>query len=141
VRAFLLSLLPCVVAAVGVPASGQEMPQASEQFTRASRLNPTEQDEHERRLWRWSLVALIGATAFDAGTSMNNPEANPLLRSSSGRFGYRGLLLKSSLATATVAFEFHFGRTTHGYKRFAILNFIEAGAFVGAGIHNLHTGR
>ena len=93
-------------------------------------------DNHHRRLWKWSMVALVACSAFDTATSINKPEGNPLLRSSSGQFGYRGLLLKSALASGTIAFEFHFTKRNRMYKPLAIFNFVQAGVFAGAATYN-----
>lgn len=89
-----------------------------------------------RGLWKWSLVAIVAGTAFDAASSVNGVEANPMLRSGNGRFGYRGLLVKSAAASATFAFEFHLTRNRHIYKPLAIFNFVQAGVFAGAGAYN-----
>lgn len=120
-------MLLCVVTLPALSVYGQE-------------LRSSDNRRSERRLWKWSVAALVAATAADAATSMNNSEANPLLRSSNRRFGARGLLLKSGLAAGTVTFEFHFAKRTNGYKRFAILNFIQAGAFSAIAAHNAHVG-
>lgn len=93
-------------------------------------------DSQHRRLWKWSMVAIVAATSFDAATSINNPEGNPMLRSSNGQFGYRGLLLKSALASGTIAFEFHFSKRHGMYKPLAIFNFVQAGVFAGAASYN-----
>ena len=82
------------------------------------------------------MVALVACTAIDAATSINNTEGNPLLRSSNGQFGYRGLLLKSALASGTIAFEFRFVKRSRMYKPLAIFNFVQAGVFGGAAAYN-----
>ena len=95
--------------------------------------------EHSRRLWKWSVVAIAASTAFDAATSMHQSEANPILRSGNGQFGYRGLLLKSAVASGTFAFEIHFTRRNRMYKPLAIFNFVQAGVFAGAAAYNTST--
>ena len=92
-------------------------------------------DKH-KRLWKWSLVAVAACTALDAATSMHNSEANPMLRSSNGQFGYRGMLIKSTIASGTIAFEWHFTKRTQMYKPLAIFNFAQAGVFAGAAAYN-----
>ena len=59
-----------------------------------------------------------------------------MLRSSNGQFGYKGLLLKSAIASGTIAFEFHFAKRNGMHKPLAIFNFIQAGVFAGAGAYN-----
>jgi hypothetical protein len=130
-------LLSCLFAAVATPASAEDMKPWSYAAERAIRsTEDTTIEKHQRRLWKWSMVALVACTAFDAATSLNNPEGNPVLRSSNGQFGYRGILLKSALASGTIAFEFHFSKKTRMYKPLAIFNFVQAGVFGGAAVYN-----
>ena len=133
-------LVMCMAAAVVLPVCGQELQsqpqQPGTQWSYLPRTETTASDKAQRRLWKWSVVALIAGTSLDAVSSMNRPELNPFLRSSNGQFGYRALLLKAALASGTIAFEIHFTRGAHGYKRFAILNFIQAGAFGGIALRN-----
>ena len=135
-RATTFFLLSGLLAAIATPASAEDMrpPYAAERATRST--EDTIVEKHQRRLWKWSMVALVACTAFDAATSVNNPEGNPMLRSSKGQFGYRGLLLKSALASGTIAFEFHFSKKTRMYKPLAIFNFVQAGVFGGAAAYN-----
>jgi len=130
-------LLSCLSAALALPVNAQEVRPWSYAAERATRITEdTTTDKHQRRLWKWSMVALAACTAFDAATSINNPEGNPILRSSNGQFGYRGLLLKSALASGTIAFEFRFAKRNHMYKPLAIFNFVQAGVFGGAAAYN-----
>lgn len=115
----------CLFAAAVLPVRSEE---------RSSEMNDSVKTQ--RRLWKWSTAALIAGTALDAASSMNRPEANPLLRSSNGQFGYRALLLKTALASGTIAFELHFARDARGWKRFAIFNFIQAGGYAGLAVRN-----
>jgi hypothetical protein len=119
-RAITCFLLASLFAAFTLPASAQD----------------ETSDTRHRRLWKWSMVALVACTAFDSATSVNNPEGNPMLRSSNGQFGYRGLLLKSAMASGTIAFELRFSRRPHMYKPLAIFNFVQAGVFGGAAAYN-----
>jgi hypothetical protein len=139
-RASILVVLVVLAAAVVLPVCGQELQstpqQPATQWSYLPRTEMTASDKAQRRLWKWSMAALIAGTSLDAATSMNRPEANPLLRSSNGQFGYRALLLKAALASGTIAFEIHSTRGARGYKRFAILNFIQAGAFGGIALRN-----
>lgn len=137
-RASILAM--CMAAVVVLPVCGQELQptprQPATQWSYLPRTEMTASDKAQRRLWKWSVVALIAGTSVDAASSMNRPEANPLLRSANGQFGYRALLLKAALASGTIAFEIHSTRGAHGYKRFAILNFVQAGAFGGIALRN-----
>ena len=98
--------------------------------------SPSDANPGHKHLWKWSMVALAACTALDAATSMHNSEANPVMRSSNGQFGYRGLLLKSAIASGTIAFEFHFSKKNHMYKPLAIFNFAQASVFAGAAAYN-----
>src|SRR5438128_2104649 len=117
-------LLPCLLAALTLRADAQEVTATSAVPARwsyaaeqaARNIEDTNVEKSSRRLWKWSMVTLVACTAFDAATSINNSEGNPMLRSSNGQFGYKGLLLKSALATGTIAFEFHFSKRTRMYK-------------------------
>ena len=86
------------------------------------------------KAYRWSVVAMAGATALDAASSYGRIEANPLLRGSRGRFGLQGILLKGAMMTGAVVVQRRFG---HGHpKATAISNFATAGAFGGVAIYN-----
>jgi hypothetical protein len=54
--------------------------------------------ESGRRLWWTSVAALGAATALDIQSSWGRREINPLLRSSDGRFGGRGVAIKIGVA-------------------------------------------
>jgi len=58
------------------------------------------------RVWWASQAALLGATAADMATSYHNRyELNPLLRSPDGRFGNRGILIKTGITGAWLGFQ------------------------------------
>lgn len=133
-RATIFSLL---FASFALPAHAQEVGRWAYAAERAtSNSDDSAVEKHQRRHWKWSMLALVAGTACDAATSINNPEGNPILRSSNGQFGYRGLLLKSALASGTIAFEFRFAKRTRMYKPLAIFNFVQAGLFAGAAAYN-----
>lgn len=84
------------------------------------------------KVYRWSVVAMAGATALDAASSWGRLEANPLLRGSRGRFGLQGILLKGAMMTGAVVVQRRLGH----HKAAAISNFATAGAFGGVAIYN-----
>lgn len=87
-------LQPGQSAAIGPESSGHPAKQGA----------PVERVEASRpRWWRVHLAdtALhVGATSADAVSSWGRPELHPLLRSSDGRFGARGLAVKAGLCGA-----------------------------------------
>lgn len=89
------------------------------------------------RFWKVSLVALAGATVADAASSWNRPEANPILRSSSGQFGPQGVAIKIGLAGTVAVTQYFLARRGPKAERIAsIANFSAAGVFGAAAIHN-----
>lgn len=68
-----------------------------------------------------SQAALLGATAADMATSYHNRyELNPLLRSSDGQFGNRGIVIKTGITAAWLGFQWIAHRRTHGNARVSI---------------------
>jgi hypothetical protein len=89
------------------------------------------------KLWRVSLAALAGATAVDAVSSWNQPEANPVLRGSSGHFGAQGVGIKIGLAGTVAVTQYLLARKGPKYERVAAFaNFTAAGVFGAAAVHN-----
>ncbi len=92
------------------------------------------------KLWKISLAALAGATAADAASSWNRPEANPVLRNSNGQFGTQGVGIKIGLAGAVAVTQYMLARKGLKYERVAAFaNFAAAGVFGAAAIHNWST--
>ena len=89
------------------------------------------------RIWVGSMVTMLAATSFDAGSSWGKREGNPLLASSNGTFGAKGLSIKMSLAAAVIVPEVLLRHHKDMKSKFAIANFAEAGLFTGVAIHNL----
>jgi len=58
-----------------------------------------------RLRWWLSVAALSAATALDVHTSWGRPEFNSFLRSPGGRFGARGLVIKSSILGASCGLQ------------------------------------
>src|SRR3954454_20932833 len=80
-------------------------------------------DSSDRRttlLWKISIATMLASTALDAGSSMGKHEANPLLRSSNGTFGSKGIAIKASLAGLTLAPQIAFRNRRDLRKAFTI---------------------
>jgi hypothetical protein len=89
------------------------------------------------KLWKVSLLALAGATAADAVSSWNRPEANPILRNSNGQFSTQGVGIKIGLAGTVAVTQYLLARKGPKYERVATFaNFAAAGVFGAAAIHN-----
>jgi hypothetical protein len=87
--------------------------------------------------WKLSLLALVAAHSADAATSWQKRELNPLLSPGSGAFGWQSLAIKGGIAVGSLtvqAFTLH--HHPEAAKRFAIMNYIEAGAIGGVAAHN-----
>ncbi len=98
------------------------------------------EDKHEKRvnrIWIASMLALVGSTGLDAGTSWGKREPNGLLASSDGTFGARGLSIKAAVAAGVVVPEILFRKHENLKSKFAVGNFAEAAIFTGVSIHNL----
>lgn len=75
-----------------------------------------------------SVASLIAAHVADVHSSWGRLEANPLLRSADGRFGVKGLAVKSSLVAGHLTIQALILRKwPKGRKTVAILNFALAG--------------
>ena len=83
------------------------------------------------------MVAMAGATAFDAGSSWHKRESNSLLASSDGTFAGKGLAIKTSIGVGILAPQILFRKHKDLRSAFSIGNFAEAGIFTGTAIHNL----
>ncbi|MBK7928347.1 MAG: hypothetical protein IPJ98_12890 [Bryobacterales bacterium] len=89
------------------------------------------------RLWKASLAALAIATAADLATSLGKRELNPALRSADGRFGARGVAIKSLVTGSSLAGQwFLVRRSPQAAPYAAVANFGMAGVFSAAALHN-----
>jgi hypothetical protein len=88
-------------------------------------------------VWKISIATMLGATAWDAASSMGKQEANPLLRSSNGTFGGKGIAIKAGLAGLSLAPQIIFRDRKDLRKLFTIANFVNTGIFVGVATHNM----
>ncbi len=92
---------------------------------------------HSRKLWWASVAAVVVASALDAHSSWGQPELNPLLAGSGGRFGTRSLAVKSALTGGSVAALWLILRRHPGFERpAAATNTALAASFVAAAVHN-----
>ncbi len=98
------------------------------------------EDRHDRimnRVWVASMLSMVAATGFDAGTSWGKREGNSLLASSNGTFGAKGLSIKAGVAAGVIVPELLFRHHKDLKSKFAIGNFAEAAVFSGVAIHNI----
>ena len=87
------------------------------------------------RTWRWSIAAISAASAADAASSLGMYEINPVL--GRGSFGPRQMAVKGAALTGTLAAQTWLLRKHPRYAgTFAVINYISAGAFTGAAVHN-----
>ena len=90
------------------------------------------------RLWKASLLALAAGTAVDAASSWNRPEANPILRNTTGQFGAQGVGIKIALAGSVAVAQYFLARKgPQGERAAIVMNFTTAGVFSAATVHNL----
>lgn len=106
-----------------------------------SSLRPVAQveDRSDRRtstIWKVSIATTLAATAMDAFSSMGKQESNPLLRSSDGTFGAKGISLKGGLTALCIAPQILLRNHRELRKPFIVANFISTGLFTFAAVHN-----
>jgi hypothetical protein len=97
------------------------------------------EDRSDRRsstIWKISMAAMLGTSAIDAASSMGKQEGNPLLRSSDGKFGARGIAIKGSLTALCIAPQLLLRSHHELRKPFIVANFIGTGLFTFAAVHN-----
>lgn len=83
------------------------------------------------------MAAMVGASAWDAFSSMGKSESNPLLRSSDGNFGGKGIAIKAGLAGAALLPQYFLRDRKDLRKIFTVVNFIDAGVYAGVAAHNM----
>jgi hypothetical protein len=89
------------------------------------------------KVWKYSVVALVGATSFDAASSWGKHELNPVLQSRGATFGAQGTLIKAGIAGVTVGLQIALRHHPAMLKAASVLNFVQAGVYTGVGVHNL----
>jgi hypothetical protein len=118
-----------------VLSSTGELPyERSLQPARSLRSDP---DRRMATIWKISIATMLAASAWDAATSMGKVERNPLLASSDGTFGARGIGIKFGLAGASLVPQLLLRNHKELRKVFAIANFVDAGIFAGVAAHNM----
>jgi len=98
------------------------------------------EDKHDQRVravWITSILAMTAGTAADAASSWHKRESNSFLASSNGTFGAKGAGIKAGIALGVIAPQIIFRKRRDWHTAFAVGNFVEAGVFTGAAIHNL----
>ena len=108
---------------------------------RASRPEWERKEHRAKVLWGISLAALVGASTFDAFSSVGKTEGNPLLRSGDGTFGAKGIAIKASLTGAGILPQVLFRNRKETRRLFTIFNFAEAGMFTAVATRNLGIAR
>lgn len=84
----------------------------------------------------WSTVAVIGASVFDAQTSVGRVELNPIL-ADRGRFTSRSYGIKLGLTGGwIIGQELYRVRHPESRKSFTVTNFILAGTWTSVGVRN-----
>jgi hypothetical protein len=104
---------------------------------RSSRIASVSDDQRSVTLWKISMATMLAATAFDAASSWGKSEQNPLLASSNGTFGAKGLAIKGSLAGVSLVPQLIFRNNKELRKIFTIINFGDTAMFTAIGAHNL----
>jgi hypothetical protein len=103
---------------------------------RSSRISSGPHDR-SAMIWKISIATMLAASALDAASSMGKNEQNPLLRSSDGTFGAKGVAVKFSLMGAAVVPQIIFRNRKDLRKIFTVINVGDTALFTTIGIHNL----
>ena len=100
-------------------------------------LTPLCSQAQERKLWKWSVVAVAASTATDVHSSFGMRELNPMLRGPSSRFGVQSALLKAGAAGVLLVGQKLFlpGRSGR-MKGWSTLNFSMAATTGAFAVHN-----
>jgi hypothetical protein len=129
-------------AAVDAVASGPIQLSATGELPYERSLQPVRsvRSDGERRMatiWKISIATMLATSAWDAASSMGKVERNPLLASSDGTFGAKGIGVKFGLAGLSLAPQLLLRNHKELRKVFAIANFVDAGIFAGVAAHNM----
>jgi hypothetical protein len=79
------------------------------------------------KLWKVSVSVLLASQFADIATSYNGPERNNFLASSNGRFGTKGIAIKSAVVGGMVLGQYLMLRKIPNTTPFIIGNFAMAG--------------
>jgi hypothetical protein len=108
---------PCFAESLVHPTPGKEKPSTS--------------------FWKASVIALVAASAADVHSSMGRYELNPMLRSADGRFGIKGIAIKSLIAGGAIGMQYLLVRKSPQASRYAaIANLGMTAMFTKVAIHN-----
>ncbi|MBV9154806.1 MAG: hypothetical protein JO097_00985 [Acidobacteriaceae bacterium] len=88
-------------------------------------------------VWITSMFAAAGASSLDAYTSWGKHESNPLLASSNGTFGTKGVVLKAGIAATVLVPQILLRKHREMKGLFASGNLGEAAIFSGVAVHNM----
>jgi hypothetical protein len=87
--------------------------------------------------WKASLAMLAASSAADAASSWGRLEANPLLRSSNGRFGWHGIALKAAIFGGVAGAQYLLLKKNPGAEKWgAATNIVLSGVLTSAAISN-----
>lgn len=98
---------------------------------------PEDRDKAANRVWLASAFAFGAASAFDVASSWGKREENPLLASSNGEFGAKGLAIKAAITGALIVPQIWLRKRKEFRTKLTIVNFANAALFTGVAIHNL----
>lgn len=104
---------------------------------RSTRIASVREHDRSATLWKVSIATMLASSAFDAASSMGKSEQNPLLRSSDGTFGTKGVALKFGLVGASLVPQIIFRNRKDLRRLFTIVNFGDTAMFTAIGVHNL----
>ncbi len=104
---------------------------------RSSRIASVSDDHRSVTIWKISIATMLASTAFDAASSWGKSEQNPLLQSSNGTFGAKGVAVKASLAGVSLVPQLIFRKNKELRKIFTIINFGDTAMFTAIASHNL----
>jgi hypothetical protein len=55
-----------------------------------------------QRIWKWSAAALVAGSTIDIASSYGQQELNPLYAGPDGRFGTRGVIVRSAVVATSL---------------------------------------
>jgi hypothetical protein len=89
-------------------------------------------------LWKASISALFAASAADVYSSLGRRELNPLLAGHDGRFGRKGIAIKSAITGGVIGAQWLLLRKNPASAKYAaVANFGMSSVLTGAAAHNL----
>lgn len=92
--------------------------------------------------WQVSAGAVVVSSAADMTSSWGGLEANRLLRGRQGRFGMRGLIIKSAMTGGIIGVEYLILRKRPQWRRKIVLwNWVLSGVSVGVAVRNFKVRR